>query len=242
MRASTETTGHDEARHAPAVAIVLAAGAGRRVGAEEPKAFLPIGGRPVLAVAAGAAAASPAVASLIVTAPAGWEERAIGCLEGCGVPVAVVTGGVTRQASVRAALESVPPATSVVAIHDAARPFAPPDLFTAVIAAVSERTPGVVPVAPVTDTVKQVVDGRVVGTLDRERLALAQTPQAFDLAVLRAAHSRAAESGIAMTDDAVALERGGIAVAAIAGDPNNVKITTLFDLVNADARMGGSGG
>lgn len=242
MRAPTGTTGHDEATHPPAVAIVLAAGAGRRVGAEEPKAFLAIGGRSVLAVAAGAAAASPAVASLIVTAPAGWEERARGCLEGCGVPVAVVTGGATRQESVRAALESVPASTRVVAIHDAARPFAPPDLFTAVIGAVSERTPGVVPVAPVNDTVKQVADGRVVGTLDRERLALAQTPQAFDLGVLRAAHALAAGSGVAMTDDAVALERGGIGVAAIAGDPNNVKITTLFDLVTADARMGGSGG
>lgn len=223
------------------MAIVLAAGAGRRVGAEEPKAFLLIGGRPVLAVAAGAAAASTAVGSLIVTAPAGWEERALACLHECPVPVEVVTGGPTRQDSVRAALEAVPPETAVVAIHDAARPFAPPALFTSVIEAVLEGTPGVVPVAPVTDTVKQVQDGRVVGTLDRERLGLAQTPQAFDLQVLRAAHERAAASGApALTDDAVALERDGIEVAAVPGDPDNVKITTLFDLAKADARMGGA--
>jgi len=223
-----------------AVAIVLAAGAGRRVGADEPKAFLQIGGRPILAVAAGAAAASAAVDSLVVTAPSGWEDRARGCVESCAVPAVVVTGGDTRQDSVRVALDAVPRSTRVVAIHDAARPFAPPDLFTAVIEGVSERTPGVVPVAPVTDTVKAVVDGRVVGTLDRERLGLAQTPQGFDLGVLRAAHQHAAS--MALTDDAAALEHDGITIAAIPGDPNNVKITTLFDLANADARMGGGDG
>lgn len=225
-----------------AVAIVLAAGAGRRLGAEEPKAFLLIGGRPILAVATGAAAASPAVSSVVVTAPEGWEDRARVCVEDCGVPVVVVTGGSTRRASVLAALEALPPETRVVAIHDAARPFAPPDLFTAVIAGVSERTPGVVPVAPVTDTVKHVVDGMVVRTLDRERLGLAQTPQAFDVVVLRAAHGRATSSSVSLSDDAAALEHDGIAIAAIPGDPSNVKITTLFDLANADARMGGSHG
>lgn len=223
-----------------AVAIVLAAGVGRRLGAEEPKAFLPIGGRPILAVAAGAAAASPAVGSIVVTAPPGWEERARECVEDCGVPLVVVTGGSTRRASVLAALEALPADTSVVAIHDAARPFAPPDLFTAVIEGVSERTPGVVGVAPVADPRKHVVDGLVVRTIDRDRLGLAQTPQAFDVTVLRAAHERAALSDGALTDDAAALEHSGVAVAAIPGDPSNVKITTLFDLANADSRMGGS--
>ncbi|MDH4111655.1 MAG: 2-C-methyl-D-erythritol 4-phosphate cytidylyltransferase [Actinomycetota bacterium] len=231
-----------EAGNDAAVAIVLAAGAGRRVGAEEPKAFLTIGGRPMLAVAAGAAAASPAVGALIVTAPAGWEEEAQACVEACGVPVTVVTGGATRQQSVQVALEALPLDSKIVAVHDAARPFAPPDLFTAVVEAVSAEVQGVVPIAPVTDTVKQVVDGRVVGTLDRERLGLAQTPQAFDASFLRAAHRRAAASGVALTDDAAALEREGAVVVAIAGDPNNVKITTLLDLANADTRMGGTDG
>jgi 2-C-methyl-D-erythritol 4-phosphate cytidylyltransferase len=231
-----------EATDDRAVAIVLAAGAGRRVGAAEPKAFLTIGGRPLLAVAAGAAAASPAVGSIVVTAPEGWEDRARGCVEGCGVPADVVTGGTTRQESVRIALEALPAQTRVVAIHDAARPFAPPDLFTAVIEGVTHDTPGVVPIAAVPDTVKQVADGLVVGTLDRERLGLAQTPQAFDVGVLRSAHAAAAASGVALTDDAAALEIAGAVVAAIAGDPNNVKITTLLDLANADARMGGADG
>jgi 2-C-methyl-D-erythritol 4-phosphate cytidylyltransferase len=161
---------------------------------------------------------------------------------GCRVPVTVVTGGETRQASVMAALEVVPATVSVVAIHDAARPFAPPDLFTAVIDAVTDEIPGVLPLSPVNDTVKQVENGRIVGTLDRDRLGLAQTPQAFDVRVLRAALERAAAAGLTLTDDAAALERNGAAVAAVAGDPLNVKITTLFDLAQADARMGGADG
>ena len=100
-----------------AVVILLAAGVGRRVGADEPKAFLTIGGRPILAVAAGAAAASPLVSGIVVTAPAGWEDRARGCVEGCGVPAEVVTGGATRQESVRAALAALPSDTQVVAVH-----------------------------------------------------------------------------------------------------------------------------
>jgi 2-C-methyl-D-erythritol 4-phosphate cytidylyltransferase len=227
--------------HGPAVAIVLAAGAGRRVGADEPKAFLPIGGRPMLAVAVGAAAASPSVGSIVVAAPEGWTERALECVRGCGVPVDVVTGGATRQASVRAALAAVPTEAGVVAIHDAARPFAPPDLFTAVIEAVSGDAPGVVPVVQVSDTVKEVVGDRIVGTLDRDRLALAQTPQAFDAGVLRLAHRHAMDAGLELTDDASVLEHDRALVTAIAGDPSNIKITTLFDLANADARMGGSG-
>ena len=231
-----------ESTEGRAVVILLAAGAGRRVGADEPKAFLAIGGRPMLAVAAGAAAASPLVGAIVVTAPAGWEDRARGCVEGCGVPAEVVTGGASRQESVRAALAALPPDTRVVAVHDAARPFAPPDLFTSVIGGVNDETPGVVPVAAVSDTVKQIDAGWVVGTLDRERLGLAQTPQAFDVRVLRAAHEEAAAAGLALTDDAAALEHAGAAVAAVAGDPHNVKITTLLDLANADARMGGADG
>ena len=143
-----------------------------------PKAFLPIGGRPMLTVAATAAAASESVRSLVVVAPAGWEEYAQGCVEFCGRPAVVVTGGDSRQASVRAALAVIEDAP-VVAVHDAARPFAAPDLFTAVIDAIDDATIGVIPVVPVTDTVKRVLDGVVVGTVDREELALAQTPQAF---------------------------------------------------------------
>jgi 2-C-methyl-D-erythritol 4-phosphate cytidylyltransferase len=232
-----------EAEQGGAVAIVLAAGAGRRLGVvDQPKAFVPIGDRPMLSVAATAAAASPAVVSLIVTAPEGWEDYARGCVEFCGRPAEVVTGGASRQASVRAALAVIPEDVRVVVVHDAARPFAAPDLFTAVIDAVEGDVKGAIPVVPVTDTVKRLRDGEVMATVDREELGLAQTPQAFDAASLRAAHDRAAAAGLDVTDDAAVLELAGHPVRAIPGDPVNTKITTLFDLAQAEARMGGDDG
>jgi 2-C-methyl-D-erythritol 4-phosphate cytidylyltransferase len=223
-----------------ASAIVLAAGAGRRLGADGPKAFVTIGDRPLLAVAAAAAAASPSVSSVIVTAPAGLEERAAGCVEFLGKPVIVVTGGATRQASVRAALNALEEGVDIVAVHDAARPFAPPDLFTAVIDAVAAGTAaGAIPVIPVADTVKRVHDDVIVGTLDREELALAQTPQAFRVDALLGAHDRAVASGLEMTDDAALLELAGGTVLAVPGDAQNFKITTFLDLARAEARIGG---
>ncbi len=230
--------------HIPgAVAILLAAGAGRRLGAvDQPKAFVPIGGRPILSIAAAAAAASPAVDRLVITVPAGWEDYALGCVEFCGAPTTIVTGGPDRQASVRIALSEVDPDVRVVAIHDAARPFASPDLFTAVIEAVGDEAAGAIPVIPVADTVKRIEAGLVTDTLDREELGLAQTPQAFEASLLRAAHEGAAEADQAFTDDAAVMEHAGHRIRAIVGDQLNTKITTLFDLAQAEARMGGVDG
>jgi 2-C-methyl-D-erythritol 4-phosphate cytidylyltransferase/2-C-methyl-D-erythritol 2,4-cyclodiphosphate synthase len=222
-----------------AAAIVLAAGAGRRLGAPDPKAFVTIGDRPVLAVAAAAAAASPEVVTLVVTAPPGLEERAADCLSSLGKPYVVVTGGHTRQESVRAALAALPDDVDIVAVHDAARPFAPPDLFSAVIAAVAGGSAGAIPAIPVSDTVKRVQEGIVVSTLDRRELVLAQTPQAFRLDALREAHVHAIAAGVQVTDDATLLEMAGHTVRVIPGDPQNFKITTLMDLATAEARMGG---
>ena len=224
-----------------AAAIVLGAGAGARLGAEEPKAFLPIGGRPILAVAAAAAAASPAITSVIVAVPPGYEDLGRACVEGLDVTVDVVAGGATRQASVRAALAALPATIGIVAIHDAARPFAPPDLFDAVVEAVVAGADGAIPILPVTDTVKRLDGGRIVGTEPRHVLGLAQTPQAFRLAALRAAHDAAEATGRQVTDDAMLLERSGDVV-AVPGDPMNFKITTLLDLARAESRMGGTGG
>jgi 2-C-methyl-D-erythritol 4-phosphate cytidylyltransferase len=226
-----------------AVAILLAAGAGRRLGAvDQPKAFVPIGGRPILSVAAAAAAASPAVDRLVITVPVGWEDYARGCVEFCGAPTTIVTGGADRQSSVRLALTQVDPGVRVIVIHDAARPFASPDLFTAVIEAVDDGVAGAIPVIPVADTVKRIEDGVVTDTLDREELGLAQTPQAFAASLLRAAHRSAAEADQAFTDDAAVMEHAGHRVRAITGDQLNTKITTLFDLAQAEARMGGVDG
>jgi 2-C-methyl-D-erythritol 4-phosphate cytidylyltransferase/2-C-methyl-D-erythritol 2,4-cyclodiphosphate synthase len=224
-----------------AIVILLGAGAGRRLGASEPKALLPIGGRPMLAVAAAAAAASAPVRGLVVTFPSGWEGRARACVEDLGVPVRLVVGGATRQASVRAALSEVPGIVEIVAVHDAARPFAPPDLFARVLEAVQRGADGAVPVLAVSDTVLRVQGAVVQGVEPREELALGQTPQAFRTSVLREAHAKAEASSASFTDDASMLSWAGYDVRAIPGDPVNVKITTLAHLAQADRRMGSAG-
>jgi 2-C-methyl-D-erythritol 4-phosphate cytidylyltransferase len=221
------------------VAIVLAAGAGRRLGADEPKAFLHVGGRSMLSLAAAAAAASPAVDGLIVTAPEGWEQRARPLLEGLAKPVVIIGGGLTRHASVRAAIAALSDDVEAVACHDAARPFVPPDLFTAVFDALHGEVDGVIPVMPILDTIKRVQSGVVVETVPREQLGQAQTPQAFRIGPFLDAHARAAGAGLDFTDDAAVLEWAGYRVGTVAGDPGNVKITTIGDLASAEARMSG---
>jgi 2-C-methyl-D-erythritol 4-phosphate cytidylyltransferase/2-C-methyl-D-erythritol 2,4-cyclodiphosphate synthase len=207
----------------------------------EPKALLPIGGRPILSVAAASAVASPQVRGLVVTYPPGWEGRARACVGDLGAEVRLVEGGETRQASVRAALAQVREAVEIVAVHDAARPFAPPDLFSRVLEAVEDGAVGAVPVLGVTDTVLRVRGGVVEGAEPRDELALGQTPQAFRTSVLREAHAKAEATGASFSDDASLLRWAGFDVRAIPGDPANVKITTLADLAQADRRMEGSG-
>jgi 2-C-methyl-D-erythritol 4-phosphate cytidylyltransferase len=226
-----------------AFVILLGAGVGRRLGHVEPKALLPIDGHPILAVAAGAAAASTSVGGIVVTFPVGWEGRARSCVEGIDIPVRLVEGGASRQASVRMALEEVPPSIGLVAVHDAARPFAGPELFERVIGAVRDGVAdGAVPVLEIADTLLRIEGDTVHGTEPRDELFLGQTPQAFRTSVLREAHERAAEAGETFTDDASLLRWADHPVRAIAGDPANVKITTLADLASADRRMAGTDG
>jgi 2-C-methyl-D-erythritol 4-phosphate cytidylyltransferase len=156
--------------------------------------------------------------------------------------VTFVTGGDSRQASVRAALATIQERAGVAVVHDAARPFAAPDLFSRVLDVVDDGADAAIPVVSVTDTVVRVRAGVMAGTEPREELALAQTPQAFRTAVLREAHAKAEASGFTFTDDASVLEWAGFEVRTVPGDPANVKITTLAELAEADRRMGGEGG
>lgn len=218
-----------------AVAIVAAAGSGERLDMPSPKAFVSLGGRPILARAVETALACPAIGIVVVAAPPGAEDLAHAIVEPLGAH-AVVTGGATRQASIRAALAAVPAGAAVVVCHDAARALATPALFTAVVEAL-EDWDGVVPVVPVPDTVKRVQGERVVGTEPREGLALAQTPQAFVAAALREAHARAEAAGLEATDDAALLEWAGFRVRAVAGEGTNLKITTAEDLARAEVLL-----
>ena len=224
---------------ARASAVVVAAGAGTRLGADEPKSLLEIGGRTIVAVAVGAVVASPAIDDVVVAAPLGFEDRVLAALSELDSPIAVVSGGETRQRSVAVALQAVSAASEIVVIHDAARPFASPDLFTAVVQAVASGADGAVPILPLTDTVKRVRGDLVVQTEVREELGLAQTPQACRADVLRAALERAADAGLDFTDDAGLLEWMGATVRAVPGEPGNFKITTLLDLLRADELLRG---
>ncbi len=218
-----------------AVAIVAAAGSGERLGMPSPKAFVALGGRPILARAVETAFACPTIGLVVVAAPPGSEDLAHAIVEPLGAH-AVVTGGATRQASIRAALSAVPSDAAVVVCHDAARALATPALFAAVVEALAGWD-GVVPVVPVPDTVKRMRGQVVVGTVPREGLALAQTPQAFVAAALRDAHERAAAAGVEATDDAALLEWAGYRVRAVPGEPTNLKITTAADLARAEALL-----
>jgi len=224
------------------VAIVVAAGSGSRLGADEPKAFLTIGGRSIVEVAVEEVVNARAIDGLVLVAPEGSEDRMRAALSAVASDAAVVGGGHSRQASVRAGLAVTPADATIIVVHDAARPFAAPELFAEVVARVASGADGAIPVLAISDTVKRVSDGRVVATEPRDGLVLAQTPQAFRAELLRAYHERAYADGLEVTDDAALFEVAGARVVTVPGDPSNFKITTALDLAHADALRGGDRG
>jgi 2-C-methyl-D-erythritol 4-phosphate cytidylyltransferase len=244
-------TGNDpEPKAVPRVALLLAAGSGLRLGAGEPKAFLLLHGVSMLVHSLRAMAASRAIDGVVVVVPPSWERRTTDLLApepAAGCVTQIVAGGRTRQESVRAGLEVVPEGAAVVLCHDAARPFASPGLFRAVVEALQEgmadQVRGAVPVVASPDTVKRLAGGRIVETLPRGDVAMAQTPQAFDAQALRSAHEDAvrSESPVEGTDDAMLLERAGFAVVVVRGEPGNFKITSPQDLARAEIMFAGAG-
>ena len=219
------------------VALVPAAGRGERLGLGVAKAFVPIAGHPLLWHAVRGVLASGCVDAVVVAAPGSDLERAVATMARLGEAVSVVAGGATRVESVRLALQhadAMLPEIDVVLVHDAARAFTPPAVFTAVVDAVRRGHPAVVPVLPLVDTVKQVDGtGRVVATVDRSTLRSVQTPQGFAPDLLRRAHEQSGGDGV--TDDAGLVEALGEPVHAVPGDPTALKITTPFDLALAEA-------
>ena len=210
----------------PKIAVILvAAGTGSRFGAETPKQFLLLAGKPVIAHAAAALARATELIQ-----PVGDAAAIAAAL--AGIPhLPPVLGGATRQASVRAGLEALAPyAPDIVLIHDAARPFFPPGTIAALIAALATH-PGAIPAVPVADTLKRGTDGIIAGTVPRDGLFRAQTPQAFRFPLLLDLH-RAAQEGA--TDDAAILEAAGHAVALVPGHDDNIKLTYEADLARLE--------
>jgi 2-C-methyl-D-erythritol 4-phosphate cytidylyltransferase len=216
-----------------AVAIVLAGGRGERLVASLPKGLVPVGGVPIVARAVERVIACASVTEVVVVAPPGFEERVEQVVRPLGT-MTVVTGGPSRQASVRAGLGAVTEDARVIVCHDSARAFASPDLFARVIDAL-DGWDAAIPVLRVVDTVKRVEGQVVKGTEPRSMLALAQTPQAFVPSVLIEAHEAAEREGIEETDDAALLERSGYRIRAIEGEGLNLKITSPEDLRLAEA-------
>ena len=205
-----------------AVALLVAAGSGERLGAGRPKAFVAVAGRPMLEWSLDALRAAD-LHDIVVALPPG-ERGPHGCL---GVP-----GGVTRSESVRAALAAAPPGDVVV--HDAARPLVTAEHFRETLAAL-EGADCAVAAAPVTDTVKEAGPDRlVIATLDRSRLWAIQTPQAFRREALERALSVGDEVLAQATDDAWLVERAGGRVRVVESTPANLKITTPHDLAIAE--------
>ncbi len=210
-------------------ALIVAAGAGERLGIDRPKAFATLGGRPLLAESIDRLEGCPWIDSIVIAAPAGWEEPVILLSEELAASkvVACVPGGATRAESVRAALAEVPDDAAVVLVHDAARPLVDDAVVERVLAPLGEGFDGAVPALPVPDTVKRV-DGRVVvETLERSSLVGAQTPQAFLAGSLRRAYSGELADA---TDCASLVERSGGRVAVVPGDERLLKVTTPADL------------
>ena len=208
------------------VGIVPAAGSGTRLGAPGPKAFVPFRGRPLLEWSVDALRA--VCERVVVAVPAGHEQ-----------PPDRVTGGPSRSASVRLALEAAPEAR-VVVVHDAARPLVTPELVRRCVEAL-EGVDGAIAAAPVTDTVKEAGDDQLVArTLDRSRLWAVQTPQVFRADALRRALDVDDATLAAATDDAALVEAIGGTIRLVEAPQENIKITRPADLVIADVLMSAS--
>ncbi len=206
-------------------ALLVAAGSGTRFGADRPKQFSPIAGKPVVRWAA--EALGPHVALL---QPVGDPAALGNALAGLD-HLPIVAGGATRQDSVRLGLEAlVPHAPDIVLIHDAARPFIPPGTIAALLEALTNHQ-GAIPAAAVADTLKRVSDGQISGTVSRENLFRAQTPQAFHFGPLLDLH-RLGTAGA--TDDAALLEAAGVPVAVVPGHDDNIKLTVPEDAMRLE--------
>jgi 2-C-methyl-D-erythritol 4-phosphate cytidylyltransferase len=217
-------------------ALVLGAGKGERLGEAVPKAFVPLCGKPLLAHALAAMTASPAV-DVVIPVIGKSECARFEALEpewaGIRGLLPPVIGGAERQDSMTAGLAALPADVSFVAVHDAARPLVGAEAISRVVEAA--RSSGAAILAlPVRDTIKRVEDGVIVETPLRAECYVAQTPQVFRVEVLREAMEKAAAEAFVGTDDAEIVERIGVRVTVVPGDPNNLKITDHADLVAAE--------
>ena len=211
-------------------AILVAAGSSSRMEGQD-KLLAELGGMTVLERSALAFEQNDRISELVVVTRADRLEEISKLLDARGLTklTMVAAGGETRADSVRAGLEQISKKASLVAIHDAARPLVSQKIINETVA-MAIKTRASAPAIPVKDTIKVAKSGAVVDTPDRKTLFAVQTPQVFDVDLLRAAHKKAEKSGKALTDDCVAAEQLGLKVFLTQGDETNLKITTPLDL------------
>jgi 2-C-methyl-D-erythritol 4-phosphate cytidylyltransferase len=224
------------------VAILPAAGFGTRMGADSRKQFRLLDGVPVVVFTLRRLAACPAIEEFLIATRVEDMEALAALIseERLGRPVRVVRGGDTRQQSVENALAEVSENTRVVLVHDAVRPLVTREQTERVIAEAHARGAVILGI-PAMDTVKEVKRASLPGdvalitaTIPRERVVLAQTPQAFDAALLRSAFRQAAADGVTASDEAGLVERLGRDVFVVLGSDRNLKITRPGDLALAE--------
>ena len=215
--------------------LIAAAGSGRRMGGDRNKLLLPIAGRPVIAWTLEAALAAERIGWIGLVGQEIDRQDILSLVPKTAKPVAWIQGGSTRQESVQRGLAALPNGAEHVLIHDGARCLAEPSLFDRCADAVAQGE-ALIAATAVTDTIKRVdAAGIITGTPDRSELWAAQTPQGFQVAQLRRGHREAQDKGWSVTDDASLYERLGWPVKVLDAGPSNIKVTTPFDLVVAEA-------
>lgn len=209
--------------------VLAAAGSGSRFGSDIPKQFIPLEGKPLYLHSLERFSSFFEVAVLVL--PEGWKEKVETQVRSLSYRDRLILeiGGPRRQDSVYQGLNRLGKDIEMVLVHDAARPFTSSELISSVIEQTRQHE-ACVPVVPVRDTLKQVSDGRIVRTLDREGLSLVQTPQGFEIKLLKRAFQQAIQDGFYGTDEATLVERLGSTVHVVAGESSNLKVTCKEDL------------
>lgn len=216
--------------------LIPAAGSGRRMGSQRNKLLLTLLGKPLLSWTLAAAEASQQISWIgIMGQPSDFPDfqAIIGDLSP-KKPIELIQGGATRQESVYNGLQAMPANADRVLIHDGARCLATPELFDRSADALLS-CPGLIVAIPVKDTIKVVDERRIVrDTPERSNLWAAQTPQGFEVKLLKNCHAQGREKGWEVTDDAALFEKCGLPVQIVEGEETNLKVTTPVDLALAE--------
>jgi len=220
--------------------LIPAAGSGKRMGANRNKLLLQVRSKPLIAWTLLAAEAASSISWIgIVSQPPDWDDfKSIIADLNLKKTIALIPGGSTRQESVYNGLQALPTNAEQVLIHDGARCLVTPNLFDACSDAILHCS-GLIAAVPVKDTIKVVDDnGIITGTPDRRQLWAAQTPQGFDVNLLKQCHAEGVRQGWEVTDDAALFEKCGMEVRIVPGEETNLKITTPQDLAIAEFILG----